>query len=86
MSVRRVLPPEAGMLMRASATGAPLTVDECMVQVDPERGILPETRCACCALESLWRLHDADGTVDEHVAAFRGPLPHAKFSKSYDQT
>ena len=44
----------------------------------PERGILP--RWPARALESLWRLHDADGTVDEHVAAFRGPLPHAKLS------
>ena len=48
--------------------------------VDSTMGVLPETRCGVCAFESLTDTADCDGGRHEHIAAFRGLLPGAKFS------
>ena len=62
------------------AGGAPGTATEHTVDVDSTLGVLPETRCGPCAYESLTDAADCDGGSHEHVAAFRGPVPFAKFS------
>ena len=62
------------------AQGAAGSASQHAVAIDPVLGLLPETRCGPCSFESMTDAADCDGSHHEHVAAFRGLIPGAKFS------
>ena len=65
---------------RAKAANAHLSPFDTAVEVDPDLGVLPDTRCGLCAYERLAALADDDGKGKPTSPMFRCPVPHAKFS------
>ena len=76
LEVRKRDTPHVRCCKRFGNDANPLDALHCHVQYDPELGMLPETRCAMCALERLWVL--ADGGLPPPGVEERPFLPALK--------